>query len=97
MQIAAKAAGRGDAAYVAGCLFRAVGICAHALHRHAGCWLINEKGTVSAAGALPSAPADFAMRAARRHGDLRRRADSHRRREPAPWSPEVGDGVGGQD
>ncbi|RIQ18898.1 nucleotidyltransferase domain-containing protein [Jiangella rhizosphaerae] len=65
VEIAAKAAGRGDAAYVAGCLFRAVGICAHALHGHEGRWLINEKGAVAAAGALPSAPADFAARADR--------------------------------
>ncbi|TDD72444.1 nucleotidyltransferase domain-containing protein [Jiangella aurantiaca] len=67
VEIAAKAAARGDAAYVAGCLFRAVGICAHALHGHDGRWLINEKGAVTAAGALPSAPADFADRA---HGLL---------------------------
>ncbi|HEY1484636.1 MAG TPA: nucleotidyltransferase domain-containing protein, partial [Micromonosporaceae bacterium] len=33
-----------DPAYVAGCLFRAVGVACHALHGHDGAWLINEKG-----------------------------------------------------
>ncbi|MFW3169211.1 nucleotidyltransferase domain-containing protein [Geodermatophilus sp. CPCC 206100] len=64
VQIAGKAAPRGDTAYVAGCLFRAVGLCAHALHGAAGRWLVNEKGAVAAAGALPGAPAGFAVRAA---------------------------------
>ncbi|HLL69718.1 MAG TPA: nucleotidyltransferase domain-containing protein [Micromonosporaceae bacterium] len=59
---AGKAARRADAAYVAGCLFRVVGLCAHALHADAGRWLINEKGAVTAAGALAGAPADFAAR-----------------------------------
>jgi hypothetical protein len=54
--IARKAVVRGDAAYVAGCLFRLVGVCAHALHGAAGRWLINEKGAVAAAAALPGAP-----------------------------------------
>ncbi|MFC7544978.1 nucleotidyltransferase domain-containing protein [Plantactinospora sp. GCM10030261] len=60
---AAKGAAAGDAAYVAGCLFRVVGILAHALHARAGTWLINEKGMVEATAALPEAPADFADRA----------------------------------
>jgi predicted nucleotidyltransferase len=67
VRIARKAAGRGEVTYVAGCVFRAVGVCAHALHAHAGRWLINEKGAVTAAGALPGAPARFAVRA---HGLL---------------------------
>jgi Nucleotidyltransferase domain len=58
-----KAVPRRDTAYVVGCLFRIVGLCAHALHGHAGRWLINEKGAVDAAGRLPEAPADFARRA----------------------------------
>jgi hypothetical protein len=58
-------AGKGDASYVAGCLFRAVGVLAHALHGRAGQWLINEKGMVQSAGRLPGAPADFAVRATR--------------------------------
>ncbi|MDT2005299.1 DNA polymerase subunit beta [Rhodococcus opacus] len=61
--LARKAIPRADATYVAGRLFRAVCLCAHALHAHARCWLINEKGAVVAAGALPNAPADFSARA----------------------------------
>ncbi|MFJ9348298.1 hypothetical protein [Streptomyces sp. NPDC101237] len=60
---ARKGAARGDAFYVAGCLFRAVGLLAHALHAHAGRWVLNEKGAVRAAGELAGAPADFAVRA----------------------------------
>ncbi|GHF71089.1 hypothetical protein GCM10010218_60530 [Streptomyces mashuensis] len=60
---ARKGAARGDAFYVAGCLFRAVGLLVHALHAHAGCWVLNEKGVVQAAGGLAAAPADFAGRA----------------------------------
>ncbi|MBB2946083.1 hypothetical protein FB565_005841 [Actinoplanes lutulentus] len=60
--LARKAVSRGDSAYVAGCLFRLVGVCTHALHGAAGRWLINEKGAVAAAGALPGAPQRFAAR-----------------------------------
>ncbi|MFF7331432.1 nucleotidyltransferase domain-containing protein [Streptomyces sp. NPDC090306] len=60
---ARKGAARGDAFYVAGCLFRAVGLLVHALHAHARCWVVNEKGAVRAAGELADAPADFADRA----------------------------------
>lgn len=60
--VARKAVSRGDAAYVAGCLFRLVGVCAHALHGAAGRWLINEKGAVAAAAALPGAPRRLAER-----------------------------------
>ncbi|GGR70607.1 hypothetical protein GCM10010269_06890 [Streptomyces humidus] len=60
---ARKGAARGDAFYVAGCLFRAVGLLVQGLHAHAGCWVLNEKGAVQAAGQLPPAPADFAARA----------------------------------
>ncbi|MDC7120432.1 nucleotidyltransferase domain-containing protein [Cellulomonas fimi] len=63
LDVAAKAVGRGDAAYVAGCLFRAVLLCAHALHAHAGRWVTNEKGAVAAAGRLPGAPRDLGERA----------------------------------
>ena len=55
-------AGRGDLAYVSGCLFRLVGVCVHALHGAAGRWLINEKGAVAAAAALPGAPQRFQRR-----------------------------------
>jgi predicted nucleotidyltransferase len=60
--IARKAVARGDSAYLAGCLFRLVGVCAHALHGAAGRWLINEKGAVASAAALPASPQRFAER-----------------------------------
>ncbi|MEV0153676.1 nucleotidyltransferase domain-containing protein [Micromonospora sp. NPDC050686] len=60
---AAKGAVAGDAAYVAGCLFRAVGVLVQALHGRAGRWLVNEKGMVASAGRLPGAPPGFASRA----------------------------------
>jgi predicted nucleotidyltransferase len=63
LAIARKGVSRGDTAYVAGCLFRAVELCAHALHGRAGRWVVNEKGAVAAAGRLAVAPADFAVRA----------------------------------
>lgn len=58
-----KPVGRGDGAYVAGMLFRVVGLCANAVHARAGVWAINEKGLVDAAGRLPGAPERFAERA----------------------------------
>ena len=63
VDIARKVVERGDVAYVAGCLFRALGVCAYALHAAAGRWVVNEKGLIAAAGALPGAPAGFAERA----------------------------------
>ena len=60
---ARKAVSRGDAVWIAGCLFRALGVCAHALHGAAGRWLINEKGAIAAAAALPGAPERFRDRA----------------------------------
>ncbi|MEV4704063.1 nucleotidyltransferase domain-containing protein [Actinoplanes sp. NPDC049316] len=60
--VARKAVSRGDAAYVAGCLFRLVGVCAHALHGAAGRWLVNEKGAIASAAALPGAPDRFRQR-----------------------------------
>ncbi|HEY1280493.1 MAG TPA: nucleotidyltransferase domain-containing protein [Acidimicrobiales bacterium] len=63
LEIAAKAARRADAVYVAGCLFRAVGLMAHALHGHARSWVTNEKGLVALTTALPDAPPRFAERA----------------------------------
>lgn len=60
--LARKAVSRGDAAYLAGCLFRLAGVCAHALHGAAGRWLINEKGAIAAAAALPGAPTRFRQR-----------------------------------
>lgn len=63
LDIARKAVSRADTAYIAGCLFRAVLLCAHALHGNAGRWLTNEKGAVAAAGRLPGAPGGFTGRA----------------------------------
>ena len=60
--LARKAVTRGDTAYVAGCLFRVMGVCAHGLHGAARRWLINEKGAVAAAAALPGAPQRFRER-----------------------------------
>jgi hypothetical protein len=70
IDVAHKAVARGDAAYVAGCLFRALGVCAHALHARAGRWLINEKGAVVSAGRLPDAPEGFAERTQELFGTL---------------------------
>lgn len=67
--VARKAIHRGDVAFIAGCLFRALGVCAHALHAHARRWVVHEKGLIAAAGALPGAPTGFAARA---HGLLAR-------------------------
>ncbi|WNV74300.1 nucleotidyltransferase domain-containing protein [Geodermatophilus sp. DSM 44513] len=64
---ARKAVSRADTAYVAGCVFRVVLLCAHALHGRAGRWLVNEKGAIASAGRLPAAPPDFTVRA---HGVL---------------------------
>ncbi len=53
---------RSDTAFVAGCLFRVVGLCAHAVHARAGRWVISEKSLIDNAGRLPEAPVDFAHR-----------------------------------
>ena len=60
---AAKGAAGGDAGYVAGCLFRVVGVLAQALHGRAGRWLVNEKGMLASAGRLPGTPPDLTARA----------------------------------
>ena len=60
---ARKALTRADCAHVAGCLFRVVLLCAHALHANAGRWLVNEEGAMASAGRLPNAPAGFSQRA----------------------------------
>ena len=67
LDIARKAVSRADTTYVAGCLFRVVLLCAHALHGRAGRWLINEKGAIASAGRLPATPPGFTTRA---HGVL---------------------------
>lgn len=65
LDLARKAIPRADTAYVAGCLFRAILLCAHALHGRSRRWLINEKGAITAAGRLPTSPPEFAVRAHR--------------------------------
>lgn len=70
VEIARTSISRMDTAYVAGCVFRAVTPCAHAIHARAGRWLINEKGSIPAAGQLPSAPEGFTTRTAAILGEL---------------------------
>jgi hypothetical protein len=60
----AKAA---DTFFAAGCLFRAIGVVAHALHGHHRSWVTHDKRLVDSAGQLAAAPPDFARRA---HGVL---------------------------
>ena len=62
LTLARKAIGRADAAFIAGCLFRAVTVCVHALHGAAGVWVINEKGAVASTARQPGCPADFERR-----------------------------------
>ena len=62
VEVAHKAVPRRDTTYVAGCLFRAFLLCAHAIHGDAGRWLVNEKGAVAAADQLPGAPEGFSAR-----------------------------------
>jgi hypothetical protein len=64
-----------DNVYVAGCLFRAIGVMAQALHGHARRWTINEKGIVASAARLPQAPDDFRQLAERAVTDLDLAAD----------------------
>ncbi|WP_404312838.1 nucleotidyltransferase domain-containing protein [Agrococcus terreus] len=61
---AAKGAARGDAAFVALALGRALTLAALAIHGRARAWSTNEKGLVAAADGLPGAPAGFAARVA---------------------------------
>jgi hypothetical protein len=63
LSVARKGVAGGDAFYIAGCLFRVVGLLVHALYAEAGCWVVNEKGAVQSAGGLPSAPVGFSARA----------------------------------
>ncbi|MGI8458395.1 MAG: nucleotidyltransferase domain-containing protein [Propionibacteriaceae bacterium] len=58
-----KPAGRCDTTFVAGCLFRVIALCAHAIHARAGRWVVNEKGLVAAADRLAPATLGFGRRA----------------------------------
>jgi predicted nucleotidyltransferase len=57
---AAGAAGRGDLAYVSGCLFRAVACLVQVLFALNGRWFLNEKGAVAEAAEFPRTPPGFA-------------------------------------
>lgn len=59
----AKPVARGDVAFVAGTLYRVVGLCAHAVCARAGRWVTNDKGLVGEAARQPGAPPGFADRA----------------------------------
>lgn len=54
-----KSAARGDAFYVAGCLFRCAACMVQALFALNERYIINEKGSVEAADSLPLRPANF--------------------------------------
>lgn len=54
-----KSLQRADSVWVAGCLFRVVMLCVHALHGRAGRWLINEKGAMAAIERFAEAPPGF--------------------------------------
>ncbi len=56
LDCARKGVSRGDSFYVTGCLFRAVGLLVHALHAHARCWVVNEKGPCGTPGNSPPLP-----------------------------------------
>lgn len=60
-----KSLSRADPVWCAGCLFRIVGLCVHALHARAGRWLINEKAALASAQRLPITPPGFLQRAQR--------------------------------
>ncbi|MEV4411422.1 nucleotidyltransferase domain-containing protein [Catellatospora sp. NPDC049609] len=84
----------GDRVYVAGCMFRAVGVMAQALHGRAGRWTINEKGLVASAARLPLAPAGFGERAETALTDLDAASDLLDRVRVAVGDPPAGSPVG---
>ncbi|WP_328308084.1 nucleotidyltransferase domain-containing protein [Streptomyces sp. NBC_00442] len=61
---ARKSAGSGDVLHVSLCLSRAFGVLAQSLHAHHRRWLLNEKGALASAAALPATPPRFAERTA---------------------------------
>ena len=79
IDIATKPVDRTDTTYIAGCLFRAVVVCAHVLCADAGSWVVNEKGVVAVAASMPNAPRDFGARAHGLLGSLGTTADSLQR------------------
>ncbi|PYE54840.1 nucleotidyltransferase domain-containing protein [Deinococcus yavapaiensis] len=59
---ALKARGRGDVHWLQGCAFQAVMAMVQTLCARHGVWLTNEKGAVSVAASVPSAPHHFEAR-----------------------------------
>lgn len=55
-----KGSAKSDTSYVAICCSRALILCAHAWHAHAGVWALNEKGLVPDTRHLPVATGIFA-------------------------------------
>jgi Nucleotidyltransferase domain len=86
LEVARKALPQADAAYVAGRLFRIVVLRAHALHGHAGQWLINEMAlsTVRAGCRTHREISPCGARAARPAGYVGRRAQCTTRRLVRP-------------
>ncbi len=68
---ARKAIPTADVMFAAGCLFRATGVMAQALHGHAKRWLINEKGAIASSAALPAAPQELEQRVANAFARIR--------------------------
>jgi hypothetical protein len=75
LTIAAKAVVRGDATYVAGCLFRALTLGAYALTAHNEVGRTTEKGAIAVAGRCDPAPPDVARRCREVMGTLGTTAD----------------------
>ncbi|GHF43701.1 hypothetical protein HNQ07_001947 [Deinococcus metalli] len=59
---AEKGIGRGDLAYVQGCVFQAVMALVQVICARARVWVLNEKGAVQRAATCAGAPDDFARR-----------------------------------
>jgi hypothetical protein len=80
---AAGAAGRGDLAYVSGCLFRAVACLVQVLFALNERWFVNEKGSVREAAGFPHTPPGFAAEVDAALGGLAPDPATWRR----PWRP----------
>lgn len=70
VDISRKPALRGDAAYVAGCLFRCVACLVQVLYALNERYFLNEKGSVSAVGTFPLHPDGFGASVAGALGEL---------------------------
>ncbi|GAA5511470.1 hypothetical protein Dcar01_00180 [Deinococcus carri] len=62
LDAAEKGLKRGDRHYAQGCVYQAVMALVQTLCARERAWLLNEKGAVALAGALPGVPPDFAVR-----------------------------------